>query len=412
MPSLLIIEPHWEGHHLRYLCWIAREAVARGYYVYLATSPATLKHPLCIALREECAEPLRTLTLPAGEAKPSARGVIGLARLEFRYWSMFAECYRQLSKEERLDYVLVPYLDYCTYATAILGTPFEGTPWGGIVTHPTFHLNEASVGALGSGLQWIKERLLLRLLRDQSLRVLFTFDELLVQHVRQRRPDIAGRLRFLPEPTELSGTLSREESRQMLGIPDDATVVLVYGKLDPSKGIDALLDAMEEKQFPEEIGLLLAGRQDPAVRNLLTLPRARMLRGAGRIYEVDKFLHGEDEHTVFRAADIAWIGYRNQYTTSGVLLQAATLGLPVVACDEGLIGWLTRKHDLGIVVTVDDAQAVTQAISRLTRDQNLVERFAENGRRFSAAHDVKNFGKAFGKELLLNFPAKTKAVSR
>jgi hypothetical protein len=49
MASLLILEPHSEGHHLRYARWISEEAVARGYDVCLATSADSFQHPTHVA---------------------------------------------------------------------------------------------------------------------------------------------------------------------------------------------------------------------------------------------------------------------------------------------------------------------------------------------------------------------------
>ena len=404
MSSLLIFEPHGEGHHLWYVRWISREAVARGYEVWLAISPGCLEHPAYLALREECEGHLRTVTLREDTPKPRPQGLADSARWQIRYRRLFGEWYRRLSRNERPDYVFIPYLDYCTYAMALLGSPFQNTPWGGLVITPAFHLKKEGIRVPDSRFHLARERAFLRLLCNESLRVVFTFDETLIRHVRRSRPELAKRIRFLPEPAELHGSHSRESARQDLGVPSDATVILVYGVLDFTKGIDALLAATKDERFPGAASILLAGPQDDEVRMLLSSPRARMLRETGRLYEIDRFVYGEDEHAVFQAADMAWVGYRRQYISSEVLIQAAMAGLPVVACDEGLIGWLTRWHGLGLTVRVDDARAVAGAISRLARDRKLSAKFGENGKRFSAAHEVACFRRAIGEELLINFP--------
>ena len=403
MSSLLILEPHGEGHHLWYACWISRAAVARGYEVWLATSDDCLEHPAYLELRVECGDRLRTLILPKDEPKPKPQGTVDLARWQFHYRRLFGECYRRLSRDEKPDYVFIPYLDYCTYAIALLGSPFQNTPWGGLVITPTFHLKKEGIKVPDPRSHRVKEKAFLHLLRNESLRVVFTLDETLIRHIRRSRPELAKRLRFLPEPAELHGSRPRERARQDLGIPSDTTVILVYGVLDFTKGIDALLAAAKDDRFPEEASILLAGPQDNEVKMLLSSPQARMLRETGRLYEIDRFVYGEDEHALFQAADMVWVGYRRQYISSGVLLQAAVAGLPVVACDEGLISWLTRRHDLGLTVRVDDTRAVTEVISRLARDPELSEKFGRNGRRFSAAHDAKHFGETVGRELLLSF---------
>jgi glycosyltransferase involved in cell wall biosynthesis len=397
---------------MRYASWIAKEAVACGYAVWLVSSAGCFEHPLYLSLQEECGGSIRPLALPEEEGTLGAHGHLGTARFQLHYYRMFARCHRLLSREEPPDYVFVPYLDYCAHAVALLGSPFGRIPWGGIMMKSHFHLEEMGVRVPSSRLRWIGGRLFVRLLRARSLRALFTFDETLVHYVRQRHPDLAGPLRYIPEPTDLRGSHSRESARGFLGIPSDATVILVYGALDGSKGIDALLDSTRVDNFPERVTFLVAGLQKPGVKALLASPQARALRKASRLYEYDHFLYGEDEQAVFRASDVAWMGYRGQYIASGVQLQAALAGLPVVACEEGLIGWLTRRYGLGLTVDIDDARMVAEAISRLVRDRELSAEYAENGKRFSLPHKVDRFSQTIGRELLLNFSPQKPRKSR
>ena len=404
MSSLLILEPHSEGHHLRYARLISEEAVALGYDVCLATSADSFRHPAHAALRVRCGKSLRTVALPEGGPKPSPENVLDSVKLQIHYRSLFRDCYRELSRKERPDYVFVPYLDYCNYATSLFGSPFDDTPWGGLVITPIFHLSASNLGIPSSRLEQIKKRAFLRLLRNESLRAVYTFDETLIQEVRQSQPEVVNQLRFLPEPAELEGTHSRESARKEFSIPSDAKVILVYGTLDHSKGIDALLAATKEDAFPKEAVILLAGLQDTEASTLLAAPQAQSLRKAGRLYERNRYLYGEDEHAVFQAADVVWVGYRHQYISSGVLIQAAMARLPVIACREGLIAWLTERHGLGLVVGVDNAPAVAKSILQVIRDPDFSTELGENGKRFSASHSVDRFRQRIGEELLLNFP--------
>lgn len=159
------------------------------------------------------------------------------------------------------------------------------------------------------------------------------------------------------------------------------------------KGIDALLNAIQRVDFPQEICLLLAGKQDDDVRCLLASEDVRVLREAGRLREIDAFLDDEDEYRVFRAADIVWMGYRGHYGSSGVLTQAGTMRLPVVACDVGLIDWMTREYELGLTVAVDDARSVAAALGTLTSNRALYQNLGENGRKLAARHNGEFFAK-------------------
>jgi len=76
-----------------------------------------------------------------------------------------------------------------------------------------------------------------------------------------------------------------------------------------------------------------------------------------------------------------------------------------VGCDEGLIGWLTRNHEIGLTVDIRDEPAVAKAVAELARNEELSGKFRENARRFSTQHTVDQFMQAIGRELLLTFPA-------
>jgi glycosyltransferase involved in cell wall biosynthesis len=400
-PTVLICEPHREGHHGQYLRWAARGFLERGCEVWLALPGGRLDQPGWQQLREEYGRRIRTLFLPPDTGKPEAYNAPSLVRLQLRYHRMFDSCYRQLSKERIVDYAFVPYLDYCLYAAALLGSPFGETPWGGIAMRPSFHLKEMGIPAPDSRLQSLKKKLFFRLLRrDPYLHKLFTIDEPLEDYAHRSRPSVAGKLRYLPDPVELNGPHSRESARKMLGIPEDRSVVLVYGALSARKGLDALLaGACHSRTQESKVSLLLAGVQDAGVEALLDSPEARKLRENGRLYELNRFVSGEEEHAVFQAADLAWLGYRGHYGGSGVLAQAAAMGLPVIACEEGLIGWLTRKHGLGLSVDIDNASGISEAILKPLENPGFAKVCADNGRRWSSSHSISRFLRAVGEQI-------------
>jgi glycosyltransferase involved in cell wall biosynthesis len=90
---------------------------------------------------------------------------------------------------------------------------------------------------------------------------------------------------------------------------------------------------------------------------------------------------------------MVWLGYRDHYVMSGVLVQAGSMGLPVVACNTGLIGWLTHKYELGLTVPIDNVDAVTKTIAQLSPPSRVSTAYGENGRRFSAHHTPEEFAR-------------------
>ena len=101
--------------------------------------------------------------------------------------------------------------------------------------------------------------------------------------------------------------------------------------------------------------------------------------------------NAEEEYMVFKASDIAWLGYRGHYTMSGMLAQAGSMGLPVIACKEGLIGWFTEKYELGVALNNLDEKEVINAINRLLLDKEKLFKFGNAARKCFTEHTTKHF---------------------
>ncbi len=384
---------------MRYVAWISGEAARLGYDVRLATSAAFFDHPFYREIQSGCA--ISSVELPDKGGRPF-KGRLGY---KFHYHRIFAALHRKLKRQGALpDYVMVPYLDYLAHAVGAAGSPFGPIPWSGILINPYFHLNEMGVEAPRNLPSRIKERLFFRLLASKTLTSVFTFDELLIRYAHAKSPALAKKVRLLPEPVSLGGGSSREEARRKLSISPGETVVLVYGVMDESKNLAPLLRAARDDRFPENTSLLVAGPQDGATRSLLASAPARSLRDSGRLRERDEFLHGPDEHDIFLASDIVWVGYKGQYISSGVLLQAGMASLPVIACNEGLVGWLSGNYGLGPTVEPDNPGEVAAAVAKLSRDKPLAAKLGANGKNHSQGHTTALFTRALGEELPNTFP--------
>src|SRR5262245_37606199 len=249
--------------------------------------------------------------------------VTALTWREFLYWRLFRDSYSGLGKDHDIDLVFLPYLDYCTNAIALLGSPFASTAWTGITMRPSFHHPATGIRCPRSRLFGFKERLFLRVLAIPTLLRLSCIDELLEKYLSAKDPVLSKKLRYLPDPAEVNGTLEKAVARKTLGIPENVTLVLSYGSIDPRKGIDLLLGAVSQLEVPANIHVLLAGAPTTAGRAMLDGQEVvRKLVSDGRLHIIETYLGMEEEHSVFAAADIAWLGYRDHYGMSGVLVQA------------------------------------------------------------------------------------------
>jgi glycosyltransferase involved in cell wall biosynthesis len=222
---------------------------------------------------------------------------------------------------------------------------------------PSFHYSDAGVIAPKPKWSDIKERLFYRLLRQRSLQKLLTIDELLEQQTRQKHPLNARKLAFVPDPGELTHDFDRASARARLGISEQDFVVLVYGAIDSRKGVEHLLAGVRDKPFPKSLKILVMGKQVSELRD-------KLLREP-QVISIDQYVDTATEEAGFRAADVVWMGYQSHYAMSGVLVLAAMAAKPVLATRSGLIGWMTRRYALGVVIDCENSLEVTKAIHDL-----------------------------------------------
>ena len=115
-------------------------------------------------------------------------------------------------------------------------------------------------------------------------------------------------------------------SRSGLGLPAEARVLLLFGRLGAYKGGLELLDAFASLDDPD-LWLVIAGKQvDPMGMALGNLPAGVR----GRIVVEDRFIAPEQVPRLFHAADIAVLPYRASLT-SGTALLALSQARPVLA---------------------------------------------------------------------------------
>ena len=192
-------------------------------------------------------------------------------------------------------------------------------------------------------------------------------------HSRRQRDELAA---LLPE-TEGQARVSfvdhtgvyrpyaderRDEARRMLGVPDDAPVLLCIGFLGRHKGFDRAIDAFRRLP-PNPARLYIVGSIPPqwpqdchSYRDEL---RAQSADDA-RITVVDRYLDDVDFDRWLRAADAVVLPYR-QGSSSGVAARARLLGTRLVTSDVGGLPEQLGADD--VVVTSDDELA--EALARL-----------------------------------------------
>jgi glycosyltransferase involved in cell wall biosynthesis len=175
----------------------------------------------------------------------------------------------------------------------------------------------------------------------------------------------------------------RERARTALGLPGDAFVVALLGRISPWKGQDVLARALAEPALAQRgaIGLVAgaAWREDPrpeaelvALRNRLRLGDRLRLLG---------FRH--DPENVLGAADVVVVPSTRPDPLPNAALEAAAAGCCVVASAHGGLPEILREGVTGRLLPPGDHKLLAAALAALADDPEQRERLGA-----AAAADV------------------------
>jgi glycosyltransferase involved in cell wall biosynthesis len=392
--SVLLVEPYADGHHAVWLRWICEQLSERGWNVGVATSEEALHQPSLswIAAAPKGIRVTATAALPmAPEAVPSSLGSRQVLRRELSCHRLLRTLYRRALRAQAIDMVLLPFGDYILHAAALLGTPFGRARWATIVMRPTFHYADAGIIAPRRSLVALRRAMFTAfVLRNSSLSSCLTIDQPLYEYMQASR-FLARKAVYLPDAVGPLVAFSRAHARAALGIPDQAVVVLLYGDVSLRKGLMPLLGAARVLD-QQHVHVLIVGMLSEGARRVLAEADALELQANSRLHVVDGWASEASEGMAFAAADVAWLGYTAHWQSSGVMVQAARIGLPLLACEEGLIGWTTRRHWCGLTVPMSQRQAVIEALDQLTSSADLRRQLGERGRQAFAGNTIENAG--------------------
>ncbi len=370
--KLLVFEPARGGHHLIFLRFFVEDLLAGGHAVHLAA--------------ENGATPSDALTAALGPLLPHCTWVPldhGPGRL------LHGGTLDALARAQRkvgADRVFACCLDLFTsglFRRLALGLPAPQVLHGritGLFVRPRV-ADRRETKRQG---KW-KTAGFRRLHQSGWLDRFFVLDESLPGELAAGvRP---GSAVPLPDPWTGDFSTGQAEARRALGLPPDAFLYLHYGTSSPRKGLPVVVAATRRLAPGGGAALVAAGRildRDGGAGAGL-----RELVAAGGAYLHDRYIEDAEEPLFFRACDAVVLAYQGHYGSSNVQSRAAAAGRPVVTSDEGLVGWRTRQHGLGLTFRSGSAEELAAALARLR--QEGTERYAPALRAYAARHSRESF---------------------
>jgi glycosyltransferase involved in cell wall biosynthesis len=171
-------------------------------------------------------------------------------------------------------------------------------------------------------------------------------------------------------PNFVSPAIMPAVPRRELATPEDAPLLLALGRLHENKAFDVLLEALA--RLPDHwLWLGGAGPLEPSLK-----ADAERLGIAERV----RFLGWRDDTpALFAAADLFVCSSRHE-PFGNVVIEAWAQGVPVVAAESQGPGHLISTGVDGLLVPVDDARALAEAVRAVSADKDLAARLAGAGR--------------------------------
>ena len=193
---------------------------------------------------------------------------------------------------------------------------------------------------------------------------------------------------------------TKDEARQILGIPKNCIVLTTIGFDVTIKGFDVLVDAVAQmvNKFTPPLFIV----------NVVGLSKAREEQFMGIVREkhVESYFMSmgirNDINTILSASDI-YIQPSRTEAISLAIMEALHHGLPVVASNVGGIPEVVIDGKNGLLVNACDAEGLSIAISDLLQSPEKREIFGENSKKHSL-----NFTVERGVDNLIGIYKKTK----
>ena len=351
---LLLFDAAADGHHPEYVQHLVGGAVARG-----RTQDVVLAVPetMLAARPSLTAGGIQAFPLPAA---PSFTSPWAASRFQ---WDLLSEAVRAI----RPSRVLLLYAD-SVIPTLARHARLPGHP--GLWTvhfRPPVHDRGARLRERVRDV--VKRRQLRAVLRHPDLRTAFTLDPRALAYFQTQAR--TARTVALADPVTYAERSpkqqaeDRERIRRELGVRPGRHLMVLFGSLEPRKGIFQTVEALQHLRVgvSERLTVALVGPVYAGCREAFAEVMAAAERATAAQLLLDDRVVGQSEiAALLVAADTVLLPYQRHIGSSAVLIRAAGLQRPTITQDVGLVGQWTRTHRLGRTVDSTSPRALARAM--------------------------------------------------
>jgi glycosyltransferase involved in cell wall biosynthesis len=161
----------------------------------------------------------------------------------------------------------------------------------------------------------------------------------------------------------------KESARQILDIPSDVKVFLLFGQLKPYKNIEGLIEAFRQLPFNDKF-LLIAGK----FGNSTYQRKIESIVSSSTDIKLDARFIADSEVANYLAASDAMCMPYNEILTSGTAMLSMSYGRPFISINKGYLAEVVNENS-GILVDDIETDSLVDAMSKLNTknwDEDLI----------------------------------------
>ena len=183
---------------------------------------------------------------------------------------------------------------------------------------------------------------------------------------------------------EVTTPLTREKSREILGLPQNSEIILFFGSLVEYKGPDILLKAFKKvKNVVPNAKLIFAGRghmdsQLKETAKQMNISKDVIFTG---------FVEDNVKPLYYKAADVFCLPSTTLAESFGIVnLEAMAAGIPIVSSNLGGIPDIVKNGENGLLSKPYDVEMLAENLIKLFENDNLRVEMGKTGLKL-----VKNY---------------------
>ncbi len=192
---------------------------------------------------------------------------------------------------------------------------------------------------------------------------------------QQKFPNITQKFSVIPHISFQDSKIvsSKTNARSQLALPLEKDIVLFFGMIKPSKGLDILLKAMKDV----DANLAIAGRlRNQNFENYAQIIDENSI--SSKVFSELSYISNDKRDLYFKAADLIVLPYRKIYQ-SGVLILALSYNLPVVMSDLEPNIEFNRDSNCALLFKANDSVDLADKINLLLADRSKMDILKING---------------------------------